>query len=65
MVYRLEEIIQAGPGKVRFHNWRNWITNLFTLDETKFSRFMKEFNELLENMITLLFDMGAGIQMVR
>ena len=37
-----------GPEQVSFITGGTGLTNLFTLNEIKFSRFMKEFNELLK-----------------
>ncbi len=57
----LAEIMTIGPEQVAFITGGTGLTNLFTLDETKFSRFMMEFNEFLKQYDYIIFDMGAGI----
>lgn len=57
----LAEIMTTGPEQVSFITGGTGLTNLFTLDETKFSRFMAEFNEFLKQYDYIIFDMGAGI----
>lgn len=57
----LKEIMTTGPEQVSFITGGTGLTNLFTLDETKFSRFMTEFNEVLKQYDYIIFDMGAGI----
>lgn len=57
----LMDIMVDGPQQVSFITGGTGLTNLFTLDETSFSRFMNEFNELLKQFDYIMFDMGAGI----
>lgn len=57
----LAEIMTIGPEQVAFITGGTGLTNLFTLDEMKFSRFMEEFNEFLKQYDYIIFDMGAGI----
>ena len=57
----LAEIMTIGPEQVSIITGGTGLTNLFTLDETKFSRFMEEFNEFLKQYDYIIFDMGAGM----
>lgn len=57
----LAEIVTIGPEQVSVITGGTGLTNLFTLDEMKFSRFMGEFNEFLKHYDYIIFDMGAGI----
>ncbi len=57
----LAEIVTIGPEQVSIITGGTGLTNLFTLDEAKFSRFMEEFNKLLKQYDYIIFDMGAGM----
>lgn len=57
----LSDIVTVGPEKISIITGGTGLTNLFTLDETKFSRFMEELNEFLKCYDYIIFDMGAGI----
>ncbi|MDW7613340.1 MinD/ParA family protein [Peribacillus simplex] len=57
----LKDIITAGPGNISIINGGTGLTNLFSLDEDKYTRFNEEFSLLLANYDYILFDMGAGI----
>lgn len=57
----LAEIMTTGPEQISFITGGTGLTRLFTLDETRFSRFMVEFNEFLKQYDYIIFDMGAGI----
>lgn len=57
----LTDILTVGPEQISYITGGTGLSNLFTLDEKKFSRFMEEFNELLNRYDYIIFDMGAGI----
>ncbi|WP_245979971.1 MinD/ParA family protein [Peribacillus asahii] len=57
----LVDIMTAGPEQISIITGGTGLTNLFSLSEVNFSRFMEEFNELLNQYDYILFDMGAGI----
>lgn len=57
----LQDIVSVGPEQVAYITGGTGLTNLFTLDERKFSRFTEEFNEFLKRYDYIIFDMGAGI----
>ncbi|MFS0667517.1 MinD/ParA family protein [Peribacillus frigoritolerans] len=58
---RLKDIIMSGPGNISVITGGTGMTNLFSLDEDKYTRFNEEFSLLLANYDYILFDMGAGI----
>ncbi|MCM3165731.1 MinD/ParA family protein [Peribacillus frigoritolerans] len=58
---RLKDIIMSGPGDISIITGGTGMTNLFSLDEDKYTRFNEEFSLLLANYDYILFDMGAGI----
>lgn len=58
---RLKDIIISGPGNISIITGGTGMTNLFSLDEDKYTRFNEEFSLLLANYDYILFDMGAGI----
>ncbi|MCF7621773.1 MULTISPECIES: AAA family ATPase [Bacillaceae] len=58
---RLKDIIMSGPGNISIITGGTGMTNLFSLDEDKYTRFNAEFSLLLANYDYILFDMGAGM----
>lgn len=57
----LGDIMAIGPENISIITGGTGLTNLFKLDETKFSRFIGEFNEFLKEYDYIIFDMGAGM----
>ncbi|WP_234397008.1 MinD/ParA family protein [Bacillus massiliglaciei] len=57
----LEEIMSYGPEGISIINGGSGLTQLFSLDETRLSKFSSAFSFLEEKFDYIIFDMGAGI----
>lgn len=57
----LKEIISTGPENISFLAGGSGLTDLFSLEESAFKRFLAELTHLTGQYDYILFDMGAGI----
>jgi flagellar biosynthesis protein FlhG len=57
----LRDIISPGPENISVIAGGTGLTKLFELEEPLFTRFLEEFNGLIEDYDYIIFDMGAGI----
>jgi flagellar biosynthesis protein FlhG len=59
--YSLKELITSGPSGISVISGGSGLATLFSLNESMFSMFTKDFQLLLEQFDFIIFDMGAGI----
>ncbi|MDC3414118.1 MinD/ParA family protein [Aquibacillus sp. 3ASR75-11] len=57
----IQDIVETGPNSLSYIAGGSGLTDIFTMDETKFDYFLHQLNHLLNDYDFIIFDMGAGI----